>query len=377
MKENTTNEAQYSKNPENKLINCSIGVIHINTSHKNDLLNKKRKPDRKDDDKCIEIDNDNIRKLMKERGIIQNIQQHKLSINTEKEKYLILNSGKDKEKGKKKEKEFENEDKKIGEEKVYMQQANTIREWYQKLNFLPNLELDDNSFEENEDDEKYENLNWVENSNDINNSNNKITEEENGIIKFNSSENKKSLYPHYIFLKNENAFDISAKNKIYSWKIKFLTTSDLIGVGLAYKDIVLKNKNKFLDDQDSNYNNGVFALIQTYNPQIKKYCIRPWNCTNKNLVNYVANFPSFKKGKEIIIKYDTNKERIEFKVKKDVHIMANVKLHGLEETEDNNMIMVPCVIFYQSGDKVKIYNYKEEENDDKLDDIETNNNKDK
>ena len=61
-----------------------------------------------------------------------------------------------------------NEDKKIGEEKVYMQQANTIREWYQKLNFLPNLELDDNSFEENEDDEKYENLNWVENSNDIN-----------------------------------------------------------------------------------------------------------------------------------------------------------------------------------------------------------------
>ena len=42
MKENTTNEAQYSKNPENKLINCSIGVIHINTSHKNDLLNKKR-----------------------------------------------------------------------------------------------------------------------------------------------------------------------------------------------------------------------------------------------------------------------------------------------------------------------------------------------
>ena len=91
----------------------------------------------------------------------------------------------------------------------------------------------------------------------------------------------------------------------------------------------------------------------------------------------MANFPSFKKGKEIIIKYDTNKERIEFKVKKDVHIMANVKLHGLEETEDNNMIMVPCVIFYQSGDKVKIYNYKEEENDDKLDDIEINNNKDK
>ena len=34
-----------------------------------------------------------------------------------------------------------------------MQQANTIREWYPKLNLLPNLALDDNSSEENEDDE--------------------------------------------------------------------------------------------------------------------------------------------------------------------------------------------------------------------------------
>ena len=63
-----------------------------------------------------------------------------------------------------------------------------------------------------------------------------------------------------------------------------------------------------MDENNQNYNNGIFALVQTFNPKIKKNCIRPWNCFDKNLVNHVAEFPSFKKGKEILIKYDTNKE---------------------------------------------------------------------
>jgi len=155
----------------------------------------------------------------------------------------------------------------------------------------------------------------------------KISEEEDGIITFHQKRDNK-LY-HYIYLKDSFSFDMSLKNKIYSWKIKFLSTSNLIGVGLSYKDIVLKNNNKFFDENNNNFINGTFSLIQTYNPIIKNYCIRPWNCFDKNLVNHVAEFPSFKKGKEILIKYNTNKDRIEFIIKKHVYFMEDIKLNRI------------------------------------------------
>ena len=76
------------------------------------------------------------------------------------------------------------------------------------------------------------------------------------------------------------------------------------------------------------------------------------------MVNHVAEFPAFKKGKKISIKYDTNKERIEFKMKKNVHIMGGIKLNQCDDNmNNNNKIMTPCVVFCQPGDQVIFFDF--------------------
>ena len=311
--------------------------INDNNSGQNSsgFLNKKRKENK--DDKVVI---DNIRRLIKESGIDKEILIKKLFSESEKGKQDCIKEEKNINKKK---------DIKLKENKNKIQRYNPLREWYQKINFLPTKDFNDIS---NNDISLEEDLNWFE---DISHINNIVTEDEKGVIKFNGYKNNNKPYPHYIFLKDSYSFDISPKNKIYWWKIHFLSTSNLIGIGLAYKNIVLKNGNKFLDDVN-NFNNGVFALIQTYNPKIKKHCIRPWNCQDKTLVNHVAEFPSFKKGKEILIKYDTNKERIEFKIKKNIHIMGGIKLNGMD-----NKIMTPCAIFYYEGDEVEFSEFTTED----------------
>ena len=327
---------------DNNKSSDNVNVIHVNLTKNKSLLSKKRKPEIKNE-KYI----DNIRRLIMESGIDKNFLKAKLFPKSNKEKDKNNNIKE------KKEKEKEKSNKLVVKEEIKekintlnnVQQYNYLKEWCERINFLPKKEKKLNKIvlDENED-EQYENLNWQENNNNI------INENEKGKIIFNGSQNSKT-FPHYIYLKNDFSFNISLKNKIYSWKIKFLSTSNLIGVGLAYKDIVIKNENKFLDENNTEFINGVFALFQTYNPQIKKYCIRPWNCLDKKLINYVANFPSFKKGKEIIIKYNTNKERIEFKIKNSVHIMGGIKLVG-KNNINNNMILTPCIIFYKPGDEI-------------------------
>ena len=334
MKDNITNDINSSDN---------VNVIHVNLTKNKSLLSKKRKPEIKKE-KYI----DNIRRLIMESGIDKNFLKSKLFPENDKEKDKNNNIKEEKSKEKEKENKIvvkEDIKKKINTNN-HVQQYNALKEWCEKINFLPKEEkvlnkiiLDDN------EDEQCEILNWQEKNNNI------INENEKGKIIFNDSQNNKT-FPHYIYLKNDFSFNISLKNKIYSWKIKFLSTSNLIGVGLAYKDIVIKNENKFLVENNTEFINGVFALFQTYNPQIKKFCIRPWNCLDKKLINYVANFPSFKKGKEIIIKYNTNKERIEFKIKNSVHIMGGIKLVGKNNINNNNMILTPCVVFYKPGDEV-------------------------
>ena len=311
---------------------------------------------------------DNIRRLIKESGIDKYILKDLLFPQNEQEQKI--NKGKENKNKENKVKEEKNSNvnknvnnfKEINKDIInkmsHIQQSNSLKEWYQKINLIPELSNNNsinntnNNYELSLDEE----LNWSEDNNKINN---KITETDNGIITFNGSNNKNinNSYPHYIYLKNSFSFDISLKNKVYSWKIKFLSTSNLLGVGLAYKNIVIKNSNKFLNEEnDINFSNGIFALIQTYNPLNKKHCIRPWNYLDKNLVNHVAEFPAFKKGKKISIKYDTNKERIEFKMKKNVHIMGGIKLNQCDEN-DNNKIMTPCVVFCQPGDQVIFYEF--------------------
>lgn len=332
MQENNSNG---NSNNENNMINDSGDIIRVNYSkRRNSFLNKKT-------NQIISQEKyiDNIRRLIMESGIDKIFLKNKLFPQKENEENKNINNINEKEES------IDNN------ESNHLQQTNSLREWYQKINLLPKEDYQEIKEIVLDEDEynKYENLNWAKN--DINNI---IKESKDGKIIFKGLNDKSNSY--YIYLNNSYSFNPSVENKKYSCKIKFLSNSNLIGVGIAYKNIVQKNNNKFLDLNEPNFNNGIFALIQTYNPQIKKYCIRPWNCLDKNSANYVAYFPSFKKGKEIIVSYDTNKEKVEFKIKNNVHIMSNTKLNN----KDKNVIMTPCIVFYHKGDEIKFCEFKED-----------------
>ena len=333
MQENSNNDNGNPNILNNNIINSSNHIYHINYT-KNDFLSKKIKPKINKENYIKEI-----RKLINESGIDKNFLRDELfpqEINKEKK---TNNNNKNK---------FN-----------HLQQTNSLKEWYEKINLLPKKikeinEVKEIVLDENEED-KFSSLNWATDD-DIEESNNIIQEFPDGRIVFNGTKSN----THYIYLKNLYKFNTSIENRKYSWKIKFLSTSNLIGVGLAYPNIVQKNKNKFLDENESDFNNGIFALIQTYNPLIKKYHTRPWNCLDKNSANYVADFPKFKKGKEISISYDTNKERIEFQMKNFIHIMSNIKSKGNKNNKNKNVIMIPCVVFYKKGDEIQFCEFKED-----------------
>ena len=339
MQENTNNGKRKSNNELNN-------IKYFDDNKNKSFLGKKKKLKMNQ-----EIYIDNIRRLIVESGIDKNFLKDELFPQKENEEIDKINPVI--KKGKKAKCENNNNNNQTN----HLQQTNSLRDWYKKINFLPEEYQELKEIILDEDDvNQFDELNWAKDAQKENN--NIIQESHDGKIFFNGIKNSSITYPHYIFLKNTFKFNTSMENRRYSWKIKFLSTSHLIGIGLAYQNIVQKNNNKFIDENEPEFNNGIFALIQTYNPLIKKYCIRPWNCLDKNIANYVADFPSFKKGKEITVSYDTNKERIEFKIKNNIHIMSNVKLNGIKD--NNNLIMAPCVVFYQKGDEVKLYEFKED-----------------
>ena len=131
-----------------------------------------------------------------------------------------------------------------------IQRTQSLNEWYKILNLLPFNNYTSNvispfPYEENN---------------------------QNGIIKFigvnNIIQNNENNYDKY-FIHPREKYDFEPSindKKIYEWKVTLLCDSYLIGVGLADKNIVIKNKNKFLSDNE-NFNNGVFCIINTYNKE--------------------------------------------------------------------------------------------------------------
>ena len=129
---------------------------------------------------------------------------------------------------------------------------------------------------------------------------------------------------------------------------RILSDSNLIGVGLADKNLVLANKNSFLKDENT-LSNGVFGLISTYNKKLNKKDIRPWHSDNKNLVNYIATFPEFKKGREITIIYNSSIQNLEFLSKNISYKMEKV----IPIYSKGDSFLAPCAIFYYADDKVQ------------------------
>ena len=227
------------------------------------------------------------------------------------------------------------------------QQSKSLYEWYEKLNLLPCNNIQVNNANNSNNGNAIFNIscNIVSHKNPYDDKN------EDGYVRFFGINNNiinqdNGNYKHYIYLREQNDFDPSISGKIYQWKVNILCDSYLIGVGLADKNIVLENKNKFLSNDDK-FNNGVFCLINTYNKNFNVKEIRPWNCDDKNAVNYVAVFPYFKKGREVTMEYDTDNMSLEFKIKKNSYSMKNIVIKG------GKNIFTPCAIFYYSGDEIQ------------------------
>lgn len=322
MKENRNdNDDDKNENVSNEIIHINRKINEDNNNYINTFLNKKRKIE-KAEEEFIE----NLKKLIEKSRIDKNILKKKLFPDDENENIKEIKKKENKENNENiniteiTENNNSNKIIEINDRVNHIQQTNSLYDWYKKLNFLPNLPSDLSI------PAKDKNISINKN-----------------VIIFNGSKNSLNKYPHYIYSHEKLSFDGFSKNKKISWKIKFKSESNLIGIGIINQNLISSKTNNFLSD-DINFNNGVFALIQTFNPDIKKYCIRPWNCLDKNLVNHVAEFPYFRKGKTINISYYTTEEILEFKIKNNVYNMKGVK---------SNKKMNPCIIFYYPNDEVE------------------------
>ena len=239
-----------------------------------------------------------------------------------------------------------------------IQQTKSLIEWYQKLHLLPynaaSLNLNNRKFlssstspYEDSNEAGFVRFYGMNNRNECSDgySNNK-------------NDNEDNYKKYYIYLREENDIELKInENKRYEWNITFLCDSYLIGIGLADKEVVKKNENKFLSI-DENFNNGVYCLISTYNKECNIKEIRPWHCNDKNSVNHVANFPQFKNGRIVNLTYDSNNNALEFNAKKHSYKMLNVGIWNKDGNEKEKKILSPCVVFYYSGDEVSFTKIK-------------------
>ena len=230
-----------------------------------------------------------------------------------------------------------------------------------------NKTINDNEFINN-DNFSQQNLNQNNNINQINNNkefkDSKTLKKiftyddrgKDGIVKFNGIKNKFGLNEyklrHCIYLRTQNDFNYENTEKIYKWKIKILSSSKFLGVGLADKYIVIQNRFKFFSKEKDFYN-GVFCLYSLYKQEKKEFKIYPWHPGNIKLNDNEINFPYFTKGLEIIISYDSLKKSLEFltgNIIKRVYKMENIISQG----GFGRNTFTPCIIFFYPGDEIQI-----------------------
>lgn len=242
----------------------------------------------------------------------------------------------------------DNQDKTNIEKKnnLHKQVSVNVKEWLKKINLLP---FDDDI---NTQNKMTSNL-YTNNDNTQNNIYDDTTQK--GVVKFIGMKGN-DIYKYFIYLREENIFNPFTEGKIYKWGIKFGCTSHLLGVGLAEKEIVEKNNYQFLRDDD-NFYNGVFCMINTYCKDNKTNEVRPWNCNDKNLVNYVSSFQQFKIGITINISYNCKDKKLIFRYRGCEYTFSDIIPKG----SNQNGAFVPCVIFYYPGDSVIFGNLEVEE----------------
>ena len=88
------------------------------------------------------------------------------------------------------------------------------------------------------------------------------------------------------------------ENKIY----KICKKNKFIGIGLADKNIVIKNNYEFINSEENIYT-GVYCLYSKFDVDRKKNNIFAYNPKDDTFNGYIVNFPHFKQGHEVMMIY--------------------------------------------------------------------------
>ena len=160
---------------------------------------------------------------------------------------------------------------------------------------------------------------------------------------------------HCIYLRTQNDFNSDIEGNEYKWTVKILNDTHFIGVGLADKNVVINNKNKFFSKNKEFYN-GVFCLYSIYQPERNGNQIHPWHPRHDILNKYVVNFPPFSIGQKITMIYNTIYKSLIFVAK--YKNKKNLNTYRMKDVVSVGSIgrttLTPCIIFYYPGDEVQI-----------------------
>ena len=188
----------------------------------------------------------------------------------------------------------------------------------------------------------------------------KLKKDKPTIIKFkgiNKDNVKKVNSDGYVYLRIQNEFDTTKQNMEYNWKLKFRKISKknkfAIGIGLAEEQFKTNHK-KFINLNNGKIN-GIYLLYSKFDQKKQKFCVYHNNSNDSIYDKCIGNFPNFSKGQEISMSYNSFKNELSFhsdrKVKTEV---PDYKMQILTNPKSENKKLVPCVIFYNSGDKIEI-----------------------
>jgi len=143
----------------------------------------------------------------------------------------------------------------------------------------------------------------------------------------------------------------------YNWKLKFRKISKKnkfpIGIGLAEQQFKINN-NKFIN-LDMGKINGIYLLYSKFDDKKQKFCIYHNNPNEEINDECILNFHNFQKGQEISMSYNSFNNELLFisdrKVKTEI---ADYKMQIVTNSKTENKKLIPCVIFYNSGDEIEI-----------------------
>lgn len=125
-----------------------------------------------------------------------------------------------------------------------------------------------------------------------------------------------------------------------SWKVKVISASGWIGIGVSVRNIVLENSKKFIIKKEGSEfsNNGCFMISS--NGFL-------WNANNTSQNNFGTNF-TFSSGSIIKVTYNSNKEVLKFE--NGSQVVATLSKVGLSSLVH---MLVPTVILMNKGDEIE------------------------